>query len=681
MGSLQPRNPPDDFLSNRGARIRGIGFLAIASLLAIAPSVPAGQPVPASPVQAAEVLPLIEPQGQADLEKMDQRIYLAAQNLARYLRTLVHPWEEDQTLALLTDSRSGEHHIRPNTGAVHGFCFLCRFGPYDESVVGVSRSRLLGETVIPMIRYLVATHVTGTRPTGDRRPWGDAWQSAHWAQKLGCGAWYVWDELPEDVRSGVRRVVAHEADRIAGSTPPHQIRLDTKAEENAWNSRILSVVQLLLPDDSRRPGWESAFQKWALSSLLRPADERSTTMVDGRTVAAQFSGANIHDDFTLENHNIVHPDYMTCISLSLGAELDYALSGRRPPECLHYNVAEIYENLKWFMLPDGGFVYPNGQDWQLFRNADWTVKSVMMSVFLRDPDAWSLACPCVETLEKMQARSETGTVYAPGETFFASTQTDLLSSLATSWLVLKTADRIERAPRDRVGVRRLDSGKILLRRTGSAIHTVSWGPQVMAQCVPYQHDRMVSPDQRNGIGQVVLANQQKPLPIRLRDAKVTSGEDGFKAELVVDHGEQVRAELLFASNPDGSFTMREKLVALTDVATSRIATGQIGILNNPGWVYERGRRAIAIDEREEDVPALSGKKLGAEAVREMVVDGVLRIRGARPLQIQYHGADQPSRSRATDRLYLNHVDGQRSWRTGETVSEYEAVVDVIPSRP
>jgi hypothetical protein len=657
-----------------------LGFLAIAAMLAIAPRAAVGEQVTATPVQTGEVLRLIEPHGQADLEKMDQRVYLAAQNLARYLRTLVHPWHEDAALLLLTDSRSGEHHIRPNTGAVHGFCFLCRFGPYDESVVGVARSRLLSETVIPMIRYLIATHVTGTRPTSDKRSWGDAWQSAHWAQQLGCGAWYVWDELPEDVRSGVRRIVAHEADRIARSTPPHQIQLDTKAEENAWNSRILSVALLLLPNDSRRSDWEVAFPKWAMSSFLRPADEQSQAMVDGQTVAAQFTGANIYDDFTLENHNIVHPDYMTCFSLSLAAELEYALSGRRPPECLRHNVAGIYENLKWFILPDGGFVYPNGQDWQLFRNADWTVKSLMMAGFLRDPNAWSLACPCLETLERMQARSQSGTVYAPDETFFASTQTDLLSSLATSWLVLKLADRIERAPRDRVGVRRLESGKIILRRTGSAIHTFSWGPKVMAQCVPYRLDRMVSPDQLNGIGQVVLANQQKALPIRLRDVKVTSGEDWFQAELTVDHGEHVRAELLFASNQDGSFTMREKLIALTDVTTTRIATGQIGILNNPGWVYERGRRTVAIDGREEDVPALSGKTLSAEGTRELAIDGVLRIRGARPLRVRYVGAAKPSRSRATDLLYVNYVDGERSWRTGETVSEYEAVVCVEASR-
>ena len=680
MGCRQSWNLLRETLSSRGTRIRGLGFLTIASLLAVAPRVAAGQQASATPVQASEVMRLVEPHGKADLEKMDQRVYLAAGNLARYLRTLIHPWNEDAALLLLTDSRSDEHHIRPNTGAVHGFCFLCRFGPYDESVVGVSRSLLLGETVIPMIRYLVATHVTGARPTSDKRHWGDAWQSAHWAQQLGCGAWYVWNELPDDVRSGVRRVVAYEADRIAKGTPPHQIRLDTKAEENAWNSRILSVAILLLPDDSRRPNWEKAFQKWAMSSFLRPADERSQTMVDGRTVAEQFTGANIHDDFTLENHDIVHPDYMTCISLSLGAELDYALTGRRPPECLHYNIAGIYENLKWFVLPDGGFVYPNGQDWQLFRNADWTVKSVMMSVLLRDPDAWTLACSCVETLERMQARSTSGTVYAPGETFFASTQTDLLSSLATSWLVLKLADRIERAPCERVGVRRLDSGKIILHRTGSAIHTVSWGPQVMAQCVPYRLDRIVSPDQRNGIGQIVLANQQKALPIRLRNVNVTSGEDWFQADLVVDHGEQLRANLRFASNQDGTFTMREKLVALTETTTARIATGQIGILNNPGWVYETGRRTVAIGGREEVVPALSGQTVKGETRREIVVDGVLRIRGTQPLRSRYVGTAQPSRSRATDLLYLNFDDTEQRWRAGQTVSEYEAVICVEPSQ-
>lgn len=225
------------------------------------------------------------------------RIYSAALNQAHFLLGTVHPWKEDAALRLLTESRSGEHWIRPNTGAVEGFAFLHRFGPYDEKAVGVSRAELLRDTLVPMMRYLVATHVTGSRSTSDGRLWGDAWQSAHWTQMLGRGAWFVWADLPADVQSGVRRVVAHEADRIARAEPPHQLRSDTKAEENAWNSQILSVAMLLLPADARRAGWEKAHQKWVMSSFLRPADERNGAVVDGRPVREQFTGANIFDDY------------------------------------------------------------------------------------------------------------------------------------------------------------------------------------------------------------------------------------------------------------------------------------------------------------------------------------------------------------------------------------------------
>ena len=629
------------------------------------------------PMAAAEtpVIPLALPQGKADVQDVERRVYDAIQKQAHYMLGLVRPWKDDPALLLVTESRSGENWIRPNTGTVAGLCFLHRFGPYDEKRVGVSRKDLLEKSILPMLRYLLTTHVTGTRPTSDGRPWGDAWQSAHWAQMLGRGAWWTWADLPTDVRDGVRRLVAHEADRIAGSEPPHQIPLDTKAEENAWNSRVLEAAVLLLPDDRRRPGWEAAFQQWVLSAFLRPADAHCQTVVDGRTVAEQFRGANIHDDFTLENHRIVHPDYMTCFSLSLGAAVNYAMSGRRAPQCLSYNAAGIYENLKWFVLPDGGFVYPNGQDWQLFRNADWFGAHVQMVVFGNDRDAWSLAGRSLAALEKMQGRGLSGAVYAPDETAFASSQSDLLSSLSTAWLAIKTAQRIDSAPCDRLGVQRLDSAKIILRRTASAIHTFSWGAQVMAQCVPYRLDRVVSPHSKNGVGRIVAQGQKGPLPARLERADVTQGADWFTAQVVLDHGGQIRAELCFRSLAGGAWSVREKLTATADVTTAEIATGLIGILNNPGWVYESGRRQVRLDGREEIVPALSGKTLGGDEVCEVDIDSALRIRSPRPLHVRYAGAKRPDRSRATDELYLNYLGGKRLWRAGQVISEYEATIE------
>ena len=217
-------------------------------------------------------MPLTLPALRPELQPAADRLYGALMRQAHYLLSTVRTWDKDPSMKLLTDSKSDEHWIRPNAETLVGLAVLRRWGPYDETIVGVSRAELLDEYIIPMMRYLVATHRSGDRATGDGKPWGNAWQSAHWAYALGRAAWFVWDDLPDDVRNGVRRVVAHEAGRFVNQTPPHGVKYDTKAEENAWNSRIFSAAVLLMPDDPRRKAWEAAFVRWAISSFMRPSD-------------------------------------------------------------------------------------------------------------------------------------------------------------------------------------------------------------------------------------------------------------------------------------------------------------------------------------------------------------------------------------------------------------------------
>lgn len=624
------------------------------------------------------VLPFTLPEpDDPEVREIQRAVYGAAQRQAGYLLSLVHPWEEDASLLLTTESKSAEHWIRPNTGIVEGLAFLYRFGPYDPNLVGVTREELL-PTIVGMMRYLTATHVTGNRVTSDGRPWGDAWQSAHWAQMLGRAAWWIWDDLPEDLRRDIRRVVAYEAARFVDATPPHQLKNDTKAEENAWNSQIFSVAVLLMPDDPRREAWEKAFQRWVISSFLRPADEKSLQIVDGRPIAEQFTGANIFDDFTLENHGRVHPDYMQTFGLSLGCELDFRMSGRDSPEALLYNVAGIYENLKWFVLPDGGFVYPSGQDWRLFRNVDWLRCHILMAVFGRDREAWPLARRSLEVLLRMQKRNPSGAVYQPQEFFFASGQTDLLRSLAHAWLMLHYASNAHGEWHERLGVRRLDSGRIILHRTPNAVHTLSWGGVVMAQCVANRLDRIVSPDQRNGIGHIRLEGSSNPLPIKLADAAVAEKDGGFEASLAVEHGPGViRADLRFVSHPDGRWEVSETLTALQDVATTEIATGLIGILNNPTWIYETGRRRVTVDGNATVAEALDGTTIDAAGSREIDIDDVLRVTASRPLSAWYVGAKDYERARVTDRLYLNRIAGRRDWKKGDTISAYHVEIAII----
>lgn len=657
--------------------------------------------------QNADVLPIkaLRPMRNDAFDGVPQRIYRAAERQARHLLALVRPWSADPSLKLLTASASGEHMIRPNTSAIEGFAFLYRFGPYDEKTVGVSRQALLTETIIPMMRYCTATHVSGGRPTDDGKCWGNAWQSAYWAYMLGRAAWWLWDDLPDDLRQSVRKVVLHEADRFLRAVPPHQLAYDTKAEENAWNALIFHAAMLIVPGDPRYPRWAEGFQRWTLSSFLRPADAKSQAVIDGRTVAEQFTGANIFDDFTLENHGFVHPDYMTCFGLTLSAQADFVLSGRKPPEALLYNVRDIYENLKWFHLPDGGFVYPSGQDWELFRNPNWLASHLELAVYAGDRDAWGFALQSLRTLEKMQARNASGAVFAPDEWYFASMQHSQFRSLAQAWLVLQTADPdLPRpsTPRPLFGVRQWESGKILIHRTPRAIHSLSWGAVVMAQLVAMDDDRLVSPDQRNGIGHVVLQGQNKPLPVKLHSANVEllpppaaarqagaladdlpgqSAAGGFRAVLEVDHGTHVRAKLLVESRADGSLLLSEELTALVDAPLAECSTGLIGILNNPNWVYERGRRTVRFDGRETEVAALGATRIGPSPTTKIAIDGRLEIVGKTPLRAAYVGAKKRERGRATDRLYLNALDQPLQAAAGETFSRWEAVLRIAEADP
>ncbi|MEP0844824.1 MAG: hypothetical protein HRF43_19155 [Phycisphaerae bacterium] len=664
------------------------GLIPLAAVLS-AWAAPAGTLPAGSSAPPADVLPWKLPeQTSPEIRAVQRRLYHLAMMQARFALGQVHPWAEDPRLLLVSESKSVELGVRPNTATVEGLSFLYRHGPYDEKIVGVRRETLFHDVIIPMMRYLATTHVTGPRPTSDGKKWGQVKkptheQSTYWASMLGRAAWWNWDELPRDLRDDVRRVVAYEADWVAANPPQFRLDYDTKSEENAWHCTVLSSALLILPNDPRREKWEKTIQRYAIGSYLRPADKASTTIVDGRPVSEQFEGANIFDDFTLENHGFVHPDYMGAFSLTLGLMADYLLTGRKPPEAFVYNVADLYANLKWLAMPDGCNVFPNGQDWELFKAPDWMDVHAPAAVFLKDPHAWSNFLNCLRTAERMQARDPTGPVYAPQDYYYFGLQHELLYQLVHEWMTLQVAGEIVDRPTPILGLKRWENGRVVVHRTPLAVHTLSWGARVMVQCVPVRLDYAVSPEPENGVGHVLLAGQKRGDPLRvaqdrrapLHDARIRETPDGFAADLVLDHGPgAVRAELHVESRADGRLLLREKLTALKDVTTAEIATGLIGLLNNPAWVYQKGGRTITLDGQAEKIAPLSGKLIEGRQVRHIDVDGILEITSPAPLRVRYAGANEIERGRATDRLYLNDLGGERSWRQGQVISQYQATI-------
>ena len=186
---------------------------------------------------------------------------------------------------------------------------------------------------------------------------------------------------------------------------------------------------------------------------------------------------------------------------------------------------------------------------------------------------------------------------------------------------------------------------------------------------------MISPDQRSGIGQIRLPDSESPLPVHTRHVEVVNDEQSFTATLIVDHGDDlIRAEIKIASQPDGAMTLSEKLTALADVTTDEIATGLIGILNNPHWVYETGKRRITFNDKESIIDALSGVTLSAPQASTISIDDVLEITSDKPLGTHYRAGEKMERGRATDLLFLNHLGQQRRWNSGEVISEFQVQI-------
>jgi hypothetical protein len=593
------------------------------------------------------------------------RIYTLIEKQVHHLRGDLKSWKGDNSMKLITKSASGEHTIRPNATFAADMAFLYKFGNYDPQTVGISRKEMMENEIIPVIRYLVQTHKTGDLKTDDGKSWGDAWQSAHWTAALGTAAWWSWDDLPMDIREGVRKVVAHEADRIERTTPPHQVKLDSKSEENAWNSQVLSAALILMPADTRYAAWEKALQKWAFSSYLRSADAYSQTIVDKLPVSQQFTGANIYDDFTLENHDIVHPDYLGAWIMNAGNDLDYLMSNRKPLESFLYNLPDVYNQQKKMLLPDAGYCYPSGQDWALFRNTDWMPSHATAVARFNDPEALYYLRASIETAEKMQARNADGAIYAPGENYFPSAQGHVGYWLAQSWLILHYAEKELRPENPKTGITYFNDGKILINRTSNAFHSVSWGEKIMIQLMPVAKDHVMSPDQRNGIGRISVNDTIQP--VMLKSVDVIQADKGFTVKMVVAHGKYVEAIIDCTSDSNGHLNIQETLKAVKACTTDFVETLSFGILNNPNWVYETGARSLNMGTQHYSVKAGTGGTYQADT-KTVEVDKLNFVLNE-VSSISYKTAKKIEASRFTDMLVLNNIQGKHDWKEGEQISQ------------
>lgn len=249
------------------------------------------------------------------------------------------------------------------------------------------------------IRYGVYTHnsvkkmqTNESMATDSGKWWGpDNWQSSLYANGLLFAASLMWDHLDDSLKADVEKVAVAEGDRAIRTKPRNYAPGNTGAEENAWDTNGPSLAYCMFPNHKNAEKWREASIKFAMNSLARELDKDDKTVIDGKPASKWISTANLFNDYSLENHNILHPTYIMSPFISFGdSVVAYAYHGKKIPDAFKYNAQKVSDNvLKKLVYPTGEWIYPNGCDWTL--NLPGKVEAfALMSVLLGDKEALML---------------------------------------------------------------------------------------------------------------------------------------------------------------------------------------------------------------------------------------------------------------------------------------------------
>lgn len=284
----------------------------------------------------------------------------------------------------------------------------------------------LEELAMQSLTYSYSTHrANKLYACKDNNYWGSTngsgqWESSLWAMSVAYSAFFQWDKLTDTQKKMIEQMMVSECDYELNRTIPTGYAGDTKAEENGWEADILAATLGLFPNHENASKWFDRLREFAINSYSHPSDADNKTVIDpeydNKTVADLYKGANLYEDWTLQNHNLFHTSYQNVVMQELGeAALALKLfqtgihgTEKWKTNALMHNNQEVMDNvLNWLALADGELAMPNGNDWSLFLFDQITSYSTM-ACFLRDPNALFLENMAFKYIQARQRTTTDG---------------------------------------------------------------------------------------------------------------------------------------------------------------------------------------------------------------------------------------------------------------------------------
>jgi rhamnogalacturonyl hydrolase YesR len=295
----------------------------------------------------------------------NQSTYIQSlQKFPQYVNTgFDSAYQGNPELGVLGCADHEEEASRTNGNLVLTYATMFNSPLYDPSVSGESKADLL-EKCKKVIRYMCATHKSGSVKCSDGMQWGRKWQSSWWTSRMVMGAHMVKDHLSNEEWDDVMRVLKSEADTLLNRPVPIRLVGNTSCEENAWETEVLSLAYLLLKDHPDRDAWLEKMNVFAMNTFSTSSSMTNTTLLEGKAVNDWILGPVIYDDLTIENHYAFHICYMASPLLSLSwTKYIWNHFGEEFPNTLAYRERDVYEKFMNYALWDGRVAYVGAKDW------------------------------------------------------------------------------------------------------------------------------------------------------------------------------------------------------------------------------------------------------------------------------------------------------------------------------
>ncbi|WP_344654912.1 cell wall-binding repeat-containing protein [Catenulispora subtropica] len=437
---------------------------AFGGTLVSAPSASAASRVGASGADVVAINPALF-NGSAPGGQVGQDLGQILRNSSRYLATTWYTSTykgvaSDGYLNLDIPGAVPEQSFRLPGMAALSIATAVKLNDWDDKTPGSISADEAANRAAVMVRALAHRYYANNSLAGVST-WGNGWQTPLWAFYTGQAAWLVWDKLSPSERDDVARMIANEADRLttgndvfltsdSASQQLYQYKRDgtdvtpgdTKTEEDNYDAQLLGLAAAMMPNHPHAADWQRRNEDLLIATAAMPQDLTNTNTVNGRKLSDWLQGYNMQADGTVQNHDILHPLYMTALDQSLQQVGTFALGGQCAPQATWLNVDKLYNALtnqtSFAYAPTPGnpavyanppistpnhhpiyepgsadINYPQGNDWGTQFPAYYGSFDALVGVYNLAPNANQNAATHLDAEVGLQKRFGTGQTYVP----------------------------------------------------------------------------------------------------------------------------------------------------------------------------------------------------------------------------------------------------------------------------